>query len=330
MLKPKRVDAGLGDPPTEYTSNDVEAANFMVKHGLSFHPKKPHEFIEEVKNIIDLQYNNEERAVFNRGPYEVAHAFKHLSVDDSKWNGMNLVQRKAAIKKFMDAGVDILSNQTEEAKEAKTPADDVDLNTESGLHKRMTIFAADSGITTIPMPILQTMFEKADKLVSTDGNVILKPGGTDGAYVVAGHSNRILIVTPGKGGALSCDRSCPNRSTRLCEHALAVAAHRGSLKEFIAWFKRSKNGPNLTAMALHGAPKTAGKKQSTRKRTNKKKDPITMYVDMLSRECDQEKSGAPYGFSPQKNEYQSAYVSNRAQGNLVSGFCLERELAIYI
>ena len=31
MLYSIRVEAGLGDPPTDYTTKDVEAGNFMIK-----------------------------------------------------------------------------------------------------------------------------------------------------------------------------------------------------------------------------------------------------------------------------------------------------------
>ena len=54
MLKPIRVAAGLGDPPREYTNNDPEAANFIVKHALKFNSKLPHEFIDEIKNVHNI------------------------------------------------------------------------------------------------------------------------------------------------------------------------------------------------------------------------------------------------------------------------------------
>eukprot|EP00794_Sanderia_malayensis_P009402 gene9402-10390_t len=54
MLKQVRIEAGLGDPPTTYTTNDVEAANFMVKHGLSFDQRTPHDFIADVKKVISI------------------------------------------------------------------------------------------------------------------------------------------------------------------------------------------------------------------------------------------------------------------------------------
>ena len=49
---PFRTEAGLGNPPTEFSTNDVEAANFMVKYGLNFDPPKSHVFIESVKDFI--------------------------------------------------------------------------------------------------------------------------------------------------------------------------------------------------------------------------------------------------------------------------------------
>ena len=66
-----RREVGLGNTPTEFSTNDVEAANFMVKYGLHFDPQKPHVFIESVKDIIKKHYRNEDRAVFGKGPYQL-------------------------------------------------------------------------------------------------------------------------------------------------------------------------------------------------------------------------------------------------------------------
>ena len=68
---PFQTEAGLGNPPTEFSAKDVEAANFMVKHGLSFDPQKPHVFIESVKDVIKTQYRKEDRAAFGKGPYRL-------------------------------------------------------------------------------------------------------------------------------------------------------------------------------------------------------------------------------------------------------------------
>ena len=47
-----RVEAGLGDPPTEYTTNDVEAGNFVIKHKLEFNPHNPTDFIKKWREIL--------------------------------------------------------------------------------------------------------------------------------------------------------------------------------------------------------------------------------------------------------------------------------------
>ena len=46
IIGPVQTEAGLGNPPTEFSTYDVEAASFMVKYGLHFDPQKPQVFIE--------------------------------------------------------------------------------------------------------------------------------------------------------------------------------------------------------------------------------------------------------------------------------------------
>ena len=48
------VKAGLRDPLTEHTTNNVEAGNFMSKRKLEFNPHNPTDFIEKLKELIDL------------------------------------------------------------------------------------------------------------------------------------------------------------------------------------------------------------------------------------------------------------------------------------
>ena len=71
MLKPVRIEAGLGGTPNEFTTNDVESGNFILKHGINFDKQKPQEFIEKVKEMINMQFRNEDRAVFGKGPYKL-------------------------------------------------------------------------------------------------------------------------------------------------------------------------------------------------------------------------------------------------------------------
>lgn len=275
MLKQIRIEAGLGNPPREYTNNDPEAANFMIKHALKFEAKRPHEFVDDIRNIVETQYRNEDRAVFGKGPYEVRPEFQHLAVDEKQWGSLSHEERKSRLEKYVNSGMDCKKDlskcKRKDRDDSSNPSTPV-----------ISMTASRTGISTMPMSVLQILFDKADKLATTQNNVIPKPGASDGSYVVAGYGNTTHSVTPGKGGSLKCDRSCINASTGICEHVIAVAHVRGSLDDFVQWFKRAKKGPKVMDMALGSGPQNAGKKPSRRKRTNKKKALVIETVDMFA------------------------------------------------
>ena len=108
-----------------------------------------------------------------------------------------------------------------------------------------------------------------------------KPGAVDGSFIVVGTCNKIYNVRPGKDGSMSCDRSFANFSSKMCEHVLAVAQVKGVLKEFLAWFKGRRKRVTMMDMVEESGPKTAGKKPSSRKRSNAKRKPIEQYVDLF-------------------------------------------------
>ena len=126
------------------------------------------------------------------------------------------------------------------------------------------------------------MFEKANELLQNEDLIIKKPGADDGSYIVAGHTNQIYCVTPEKGGYFKCNQNYVNATTKICVHNIAVEEKYGKLANFITWYKRSKSGASIVKMALGGAPKTAGRKPSTRKRSNRKQPYTTSLVDLLA------------------------------------------------
>ena len=133
----------------------------------------------------------------------------------------------------------------------------------------LSITAEESGINSISLPILESLFERASNLLGDPGNVILKPGAVDGSFIVAGTCNKIHNVQPGKGGSMSCDHNCTNFSLKICEHILAVAQVKGVLKEFLAWFKGRRKRATMMDMV-----EQSGQKPSSRKRSNAKRKPI--------------------------------------------------------
>ena len=83
------------------------------------------------------------------------------------------------------------------------PIQDPDKPVEIDTSHSLTLTDENSGMTTIPTAILEAMFEKAHNLIAILGNVIPKPGATDGSFIVAGAYNKIHVVTPGKGGSVT-------------------------------------------------------------------------------------------------------------------------------
>lgn len=224
MLKPVRREAGRGDPPENYTNNDPESANFIIKHGLNFKAEKPHEFIDKIKNIIETQQRNEDRAVFGKGMYQVRPGFKHFTIDEMERSRLSHAQITKKLLEF--------KNATMNGKRDVTNSDQTNCE-EERRKSSMSISAKASGISTVPLSIIEAMFEKASNLLASDGNVIPKLGANSGSYIIAGSSNKVHSVTPGKGGCISCDRTCINSSTKICEHVLAVAQCRSTLDEFM-------------------------------------------------------------------------------------------------
>ena len=65
------------DPPNQFTSNDLESGNFIIKHSINFYKQKSQEFLEKVKKeIINMQFRNEKRVVFEKDSYELRKEFE--------------------------------------------------------------------------------------------------------------------------------------------------------------------------------------------------------------------------------------------------------------
>ena len=242
-IKPVRIEAGLGDPPNEFTTNNVESGNFIIKHGINFDKQKPQEFIEKFKEIINMQFRNEDRAIFGKGPYNLRKGLEKYYVNDFKWGQLTAQQRLTKIKEFRNV---CLSGKNKEPEKYSTI---------SGSDNNLSISPKDSGINTVPLSVLERIFEKAKSLVRNDGLVLEKPGATDGSYIVAGSANRIFCVSSGKGGSFKCDTSWQNENLRTC--------HCNSRKMWC-----------ICVLALNGAPKSMGRKPNGRKRSNKKRADI--------------------------------------------------------
>ena len=249
----------------------------MVKFSLHFDPEKPHVFIESVKDAIETQYRNENRAVFGKSPYRLRKGFEHFLVNNLKWSSMTVVQRLNKVKEFQKADM-------------RLPKDYFIITALTASQcSTLSVTAMESGNTKIPIVILATMFEKVNKLLWHEDLIVRKPDTDERSNIVARHTNQIYCVKAGKGGSFKCVRNCVNARTKRCEHTIAAAEKYGKLPDFIIWYKRSKSGASITKMALGGAPKTAGRNPSTRKRSNCKR-PATILLVYLLEDCNDQLS----------------------------------------
>ncbi|CAB4022498.1 Hypothetical predicted protein, partial [Paramuricea clavata] len=117
---------------------------------------------------------------FGRGPFRVRKEFSHLTVEDVERSHMTHAQVTKKLVDFKKAGMDSMNdiNSLCQPNEDDIPA------------SHLSITVEESGITTIPAPILDAMFVRANNLLASPGSVIPKPGADDGSYIV-----QVLLIT---------------------------------------------------------------------------------------------------------------------------------------
>ena len=78
MLQSTRKEAGLGDPPEHFTTNASESMNAVLKNKVDYKKSELPEFLDKLKEVINEQEREFERAVINRGKYRLPPSSDHL------------------------------------------------------------------------------------------------------------------------------------------------------------------------------------------------------------------------------------------------------------
>ena len=142
----------------------------MIKHAMKFDTKQPHQFIQEVKSVADTQLRNKDRAVFGKGAYEVRPEFQHLAVNDQQWSRLGPEGKMRKLEAFLKSGI---GDKKTIQIEANSPRVD-ECNTAAAI--LIPVTASSCGITTVPIPILESMFERVNRLLQKSNLVLPKPG----------------------------------------------------------------------------------------------------------------------------------------------------------
>lgn len=85
MLCPVRQAAGLGDPPSEFFTNDSESLNSTLKQFLSFKKSEWPVFNDKMQKFVSEQQEEVCKAMIGLSQYIIRDEYKQLRVVPSRW-----------------------------------------------------------------------------------------------------------------------------------------------------------------------------------------------------------------------------------------------------
>ena len=99
-----RSEAGLGNPPQIFTTNESESLNAMLIRKSQLQKNDLPHFVEYFKQFIDEQERELERAVIVRGKCKFRKEFLYLETAEEDWFRMHVqrAERKAFEKSCSD------------------------------------------------------------------------------------------------------------------------------------------------------------------------------------------------------------------------------------
>ena len=270
MCRYVREAAGLGCPPHIFTTNSVESVNSLIKKKVDFKESEWPSFNSQLRELINDQRQEVIRALSSRGEYRLAPPFRHLCVGLHEWTKMRPEQRKTVIHAFDNTKINHITSCNTDVTYLDASMEPMTSNSSS-----LSISADDSGITTIPIVLLQSMWKKADKLFADPKAITIAPGNNEKSRMVLSYTSEIPHLVQHKGGGrFVCDSNCLQwKSSFICSHTLACAQKVGDLQEFLSWFISSRSVPNITTVAMDGLSSGRGKKGGRPKRQRGKKMP---------------------------------------------------------
>ena len=99
-LRSLREDVGLGSPPAAFYTNDSESINALLKESLGYKKQQWGIFNEKMKNLVQQQQREVEKAIIGYGENKLRPQFSFLAVREEKWFRMSQEQRLRCLQKF--------------------------------------------------------------------------------------------------------------------------------------------------------------------------------------------------------------------------------------
>ena len=105
LLYPIRVASGLGDPPSEFCTNDSEAISSSLKQFLGF--KKSDWPVFNIRKFVSDQQEEVCKTLIGSGQYRLCEEYEHFAIAHSRWfTALTDCQKQDARKKFQQCSVE--------------------------------------------------------------------------------------------------------------------------------------------------------------------------------------------------------------------------------
>ena len=255
----------LGVGGEKYTQNNSESVNAIIKRYVNFQKQDVLQFVNDLEECVQEQQNEVDKAILGLGRWSLAANYSSMRVNADNWFGvMSHVDKVEAVNSF----------------HSTLQSSDTSTMSRSLLNEPQTVVKSGRNLSipytfinnTLSDGELQSLWSKASRLLSE--MKVLKAPGSDGNnvwWVSSDSSPSPHIVTKSKTntGRYMCDKQCVGwKSRNICAHCLAVAEEDMELKNFLIWFRTTKNpcSTNLTKAVYHGTYKHAGQKKPPRRK----------------------------------------------------------------
>ena len=108
LSRSNRHKAGLGDPPSTFTTNASESINALLENKMDYKKHELPVFLDKLKEVIEEQERELERAVVDSGKYQFCANYQHLVKQQSVWfMKMSTSQRENHLKKVARANLKV-------------------------------------------------------------------------------------------------------------------------------------------------------------------------------------------------------------------------------
>ena len=234
-----RSKAGL-DPSRHFTTNNSESLNHVIKQEVDWKESKLPVLVEHLKSVVNHHNAELDKAVIRRGEWQFT---QQLEVPESTWFQMLPECQEKHMKKVLTFPIVpnklfsvaltsscIVSqpyksgNQCTKSSTAFLESIHPDTlapccSAENGSQHVLDVAVEDCGITQIPFPTLNNMWNKAERLVLADGAIVKVPWSPDPkARLVMSSSSEHPQLVKAQGDKYSCDDKCIMFKGFHCAH----------------------------------------------------------------------------------------------------------------